>query len=85
MKLLIAEDEFLCRENLKKMLEAIGAESIEALVRETMPADILLPEPIDLDEPYSEQKMLDIAEKSLADNAPARSYIGRGFNIILNL
>ena len=27
----------------KKMLEAIGAESVDALVRETMPADILLP------------------------------------------
>lgn len=66
-------------EDEKKMLEAIGAESIEALVRETMPADILLPEPIDLDEPYTEQKMLDIAEMSLADNAPARSYIGRGW------
>ena len=38
----------LTPEDEKKMLEAIGAESVEALVRETMPADILLPEGIEL-------------------------------------
>lgn len=63
----------------KKMLETLGAESLEALVRETMPADILLPEPIALEEPYTEQQQLEVADTLLAHNEPARSYIGRGW------
>ena len=61
------------------MLKAVGAASMEALVRETMPADILLPEPIELDEPLTEQQYLDAADTMLANNEPARSYIGRGW------
>ena len=62
------------------MLEAIGAESMEALVRETMPADIVLPEGIELDEPLSEQEYLEEAEQELQNNdVSARSYIGRGW------
>ena len=63
----------------KKMLETIGAESVDALVRETMPADILLPEGIELDEPATEQVHLETAETLLNTNVPARSYIGRGW------
>ena len=66
-------------EDEKKMLEAVGAESMEALVRETMPDDIVLPEPIELDEPLTEQKQIENAEELLAENIPARSYIGRGW------
>ena len=69
---LTAEDE-------KRMLTAIGAESIDQLVRETMPADILLPDPIALQEPYTEQQQLEAADALLSQNAPARSYIGRGW------
>ena len=63
----------------KKMLEALGAESMDALVRETMPADILLPEGIELDEPVTEQVHLETAETLLNTNVPARTYIGRGW------
>ncbi len=63
----------------KKMLEAVGAESMDALVRETMPADILLPEGIELDEAATEQAHLETAETLLNTNVPARSYIGRGW------
>lgn len=69
----------LTQEDEKRMLEAVGAESMEALVRETMPDDIVLPEPIELDEPLTEQKQLENAEELLAENIPARSYIGRGW------
>ena len=69
----------LTPEDEKHMLEAVGAESMEALVRETMPADILLPDPIELEEPYTEQKQLEAAETLLLENVPARSYIGRGW------
>ncbi len=64
----------------KHMLDTVGAESLEALVQETMPEDILLKEPIDLDEPVSEQDYLTLAETELQQNdALARSYIGRGW------
>ena len=63
----------------QQMLKAIGAESMEQLVRETMPADILLQQPIELDEPLSEQKQLEMAQSLLEDNIPARSLIGRGW------
>ena len=69
----------LTAEEEKHMLEAIGAESLEALVRETMPEDIILPEPIELDEPRTEQKQLEAADTLLASNVQARSYIGRGW------
>ena len=70
----------LTPEDEKQMLEAVGAESLEALVRETMPADILLPEPIQLEEPVTEQQLLEVAELSLGENDTlTRSYIGRGW------
>ena len=69
----------LTPEDEKQMLKAVGAESLDALVRETMPADILLPEPIELDEPYTEQQQLEVADTLLSQNEPARSYIGRGW------
>ena len=69
----------LTQEDEKHMLDTIGAESMEALVRETMPADILLPEPVELDEPVTEQAHLEIAETLLMNNDPVRSYIGRGW------
>ena len=69
----------LTPEDEKRMLQTIGAESMEALVRETMPADILLPEPIELEEPYTEQQQLEVADTLLSQNVQARSYIGRGW------
>ena len=70
----------LTPEDEKHMLEAVGAESMEALVRQTMPADILLPEPIELDEPLSEQAYLATAQTELERNdVQRRSYIGRGW------
>jgi glycine dehydrogenase len=70
---LTAQDE-------QKMLSAIGAESVEALVRETMPADILLPEPMEMEDAVPESHFLDIADMTLGqNNAYARSYIGRGW------
>jgi len=69
----------LTPEDEKHMLECIGAGSMDQLIRQTMPADILLPEPIELDEPLTEQRHLEVADTLLAQNEPARSYIGRGW------
>ena len=69
----------LTPEDETHMLETIGVESMDALVRETMPADIILPEPIELDQALTEQKQLENADCLLSENLPARSYIGRGW------
>ena len=69
----------LTEQDEQQMLEAIGAKSMEELIKETMPADILLPEPIELDEPLTEQMHLEVADTLLQANQPARSYIGRGW------
>ena len=69
----------LTEQDEQQMLEAIGAKSMEELIKETMPADILLPEPIGLDEPLTEQMHLEVADTLLQANQPARSYIGRGW------
>ena len=69
----------LTPEDEKHMLQTIGAESLEALVHETMPEDILLPDGIELEEPLTEQKQLETAEALLNENIPSRSYIGRGY------
>ncbi|MBQ7631664.1 MAG: aminomethyl-transferring glycine dehydrogenase [Paludibacteraceae bacterium] len=66
-------------EDEKKMLEAIGASSLDQLVRETMPADILLPEPIDLPEPLTESEHLKYADVILSSNDDVSNYIGRGW------
>ncbi|MBQ9297295.1 MAG: aminomethyl-transferring glycine dehydrogenase [Paludibacteraceae bacterium] len=63
----------------KHMLEAVGADSLEQLVRQTMPADILLPEPIELEEPLSEPLHLKLANAILNGNEEASNYIGRGW------
>jgi len=63
----------------KHMLDAVGAESLEALVRETMPENILLPEEIELEQALTEQKQLENAGVLLNENMPYRSYIGRGW------
>ena len=55
----------LTPEDEKQMLDKIGAASLDALVLETMPADILLPEPLDLPEPLTEQKQLEQAQSLL--------------------
>ena len=63
----------------EKMLAAIGAESLDSLVRETMPADILLDAPLALDEPLSEQEYLQLSHALLQANLETATYIGRGW------
>ena len=69
----------LTEEAERRMLDAIGAESMESLVRETMPADILLPDRLELEEPLTEQQSLNEADVLLGSNYLFRSYIGRGW------
>ena len=69
----------LTEQEEKHMLGAIGAESIEQLMHETMPADILLDKPIELEEAVSEPMHLKIADALLSQNSEVTNYIGRGW------
>ncbi len=63
----------------QQMLAAIGANSVDELIAQTMPGDILLSEPLDLDEPLTEQEHLSTMYQMSQKNQMFRSYIGRGW------
>ncbi len=69
----LAEDE------QKQMLAEIGVNSMDELIAQTMPQDILLQEPLDLDEPLTEQEHLNTMYQMAQKNRMCRSYIGRGW------
>lgn len=69
----------LSEQDEQQMLKVIGVESVEQLIAETMPEDILLKKPIELPKPLTEQQMLDSLNASAQDNVLNRSYIGRGW------
>lgn len=69
----------LTEQDQQQMLEVIGVKSVEELIAQTMPADILLDEPLDLDEPLTEQEHLNTVHEMAQKNQLYRSYIGRGW------
>ena len=69
----------LSEQDEQQMLKVIGVESVEQLIAETMPEDILLKKPIELPKPLTEQQMLDSLNASAQNNVLNRSYIGRGW------
>ena len=69
----------LTEQDQQQMLEVIGVKSVEELIAQTMPADILLDEPLDLDEPLTEQEHLNTVHDMAQKNELYRSYIGRGW------
>lgn len=64
---------------MEQMLRVLGVDSMDQLIAQTIPSDILLNEPLELNEPISESEHLaDIAAQG-EQNMPYRSYIGRGW------
>lgn len=64
----------------KEMLEAIGVESLEQLISETIPSDIRLKKSIELDAPVSEYEYLNHIEALSHKNKVFKSYIGLGYH-----
>lgn len=69
----------LSPEDEKRMLQDIGVASMEELVAQVIPEDILLSEPLDLPEPLTERQHLFTLEETAKRNKLLRSYIGQGF------
>ena len=66
-------------EEQKIMLEAIGVSSLDELIEQTIPQDILLSEPMDLPEALTEQEYAEEINKIAAKNKIFTSYIGTGW------
>ena len=65
---------------LEEMLEAIGAESIEELVEQTVPKDIRLDTPLNLAPAMSEHEFLKHIHALGAKNKNYKTYIGLGYH-----
>ncbi len=67
-------------EDLHHMLRTVEAESLEQLIYETIPVDIRLKEPLQLNAPMSEHKFLTHMQELSEKNQVFRSYIGLGYH-----
>jgi glycine dehydrogenase len=63
----------------RKMLETIGAKSLETLINETVPPSIQLKKPLNLPPAQGEQEFLKELKKIAANNRMYKSYIGMGY------
>ncbi|MDR0954607.1 MAG: aminomethyl-transferring glycine dehydrogenase [Rikenellaceae bacterium] len=67
------------REETQEMLRVIGVESISELVDQIVPADIRLPQPLDLPQAMSEFQFGEHIRQLAARNKPLRTFIGMGY------
>ncbi len=66
--------------DLPEMLSTIGVSSLDQLIYETVPDDILLKKALDLDTAMSEQEYLEHITELSAKNKIFKTYIGLGYN-----
>jgi glycine dehydrogenase len=65
--------------DIDEMLSKIGIASVDALIDETIPADIRLPKPLNIGEPMSEYEYLNYVKQLAAKNKLFKTYIGMGY------
>lgn len=61
------------------MLEVVGVKSMDELIAQTIPSDIILPEPLKMDTPMNESSYLAQLKEIVSENHNVRSMIGMGF------
>jgi len=66
--------------DLQKIFKTIGVESIDQLIYETLPDDIRLKAPLNLDRAMTEYEFLNHIQELGAKNKIFQSYIGLGYN-----
>ena len=67
-------------EDIASMLEALGVDSMDALVEETVPASIRSEAPFDLPEALDENRLNKLSRQISAENTAAISMIGMGYS-----
>src|SRR5437868_13826372 len=63
-------------EDVQAMLETIGADSLQQLIDQTVPASIRLNRPLNIGEPRGEHELLNELKAIASKNKVLRSYIG---------
>ena len=66
-------------EELPEMLEAIGVQSLDELIDQTIPANIRLQHPLNLPEPMTEREFAEHIHELASKNEVFTSYIGMGW------
>ena len=66
-------------EQTSHMLDVLGLDSVEEMVKKTVPKNIQLPSAIRLDKPLSEVEMLASLQAIASKNKVNRTYIGQGY------
>src|SRR3712207_300862 len=66
-------------DELQRMLKAIGTESLDTLINETIPADIRLEDKLNIPEGVSENRFLREIKQLADKNKVFRTYIGMGY------
>ncbi|PIE85837.1 MAG: glycine dehydrogenase (aminomethyl-transferring), partial [Bacteroidia bacterium] len=67
------------QEEVKKMLQTVGADSLESLMDEIIPSNIKLEKPVFEDEPLTEAEMYAHMEALGSKNKCFKNYIGQGY------
>src|SRR6056297_1918392 len=67
-------------EEMDEMLEVLGAESLAALIDETVPKSIRQEAPLDFGKPKSERELMHFMRKTAARNKVLVSLIGQGYH-----
>ena len=68
------------RDDLQKMLNTVGVDSMEELIFETIPNDIRLEKDLTLDDAMSEQEYLEHITELSSKNNVFKTYIGLGYH-----
>lgn len=82
---ILAFEKFSSRHNgptendINEMLKVVGVNTLDELIEETIPADIRLEKPINLEKPVSEYHFLNKFKEIAAKNKVFKSYIGLGY------
>uniref|UniRef100_A0A3Q3NIX3 glycine dehydrogenase (aminomethyl-transferring) n=1 Tax=Labrus bergylta TaxID=56723 RepID=A0A3Q3NIX3_9LABR len=63
----------------REMLDALGLETIDQLIEDTVPASIRIQRSMKMDDPVCENEILESLQKIAAQNKVWRSYIGMGY------
>ncbi|WP_442795508.1 aminomethyl-transferring glycine dehydrogenase [Pelobium manganitolerans] len=66
-------------QNTQAMLKSIGADSLDALINQTVPENIRLKQALNLPEPKSEFEYLNKLRETASKNKVYKSYIGQGY------
>lgn len=69
----------IAKEEIPSMLQAIGVNSVDELIEQTIPSNIRLTEPLNLPEPMTEREFAEHIAELASKNEVFTSYIGMGW------